>query len=397
MLLDEQFKFVQSGSGAEQVGNDNTFTVHTKTDLPITKSGYLYVFVSNETPNIDVFFDNLQVTHTRGPILEETHYYSFGLTMAGISSKAALGLENKYKFNGIEQNNDFDLNMYDAFYRNLDPQIGRFWQIDPKPMEHESLYSVMSNNPILLTDFLGDTTIYYNMANGSVLGTINNEGAVQRVKVNATAYLVANVVSLASGQELSKQDDANTFVSNLNGTLAKADETLGTNLIAFGTGELKMEFTGAADANNPAQANGTLNVNAMFDDGSNVAIASYQAVGGPYGNGAPENGFYTANNLQDRSRTGWYNPGMNRDGVGFSMNLNPQFSTWRTLERIHPDGRVPGTQGCIGLQVDANQLQEFRSTMSKYLSTHANIHVNVNILGNPNNNGRGARVKSNGE
>jgi len=30
--------------------------------------------------------------------------------MAGISSKAlAFGKENKYKFNGIEQNNDFDL------------------------------------------------------------------------------------------------------------------------------------------------------------------------------------------------------------------------------------------------------------------------------------------------
>lgn len=81
------------------------------------------------------------------------------MTMAGISSKAlAYGdPSNRAKFNGIEQNNDFDLNMYDAFYRNLDLQIGRFWQIDPKPNYGESSYSAMSNNPILYSDFLGDT------------------------------------------------------------------------------------------------------------------------------------------------------------------------------------------------------------------------------------------------
>ena len=140
ILFDEHFRYVGSSSGAEQVPDETVFGTtpnnhvynHIKTDLPIDKNGYLYVYVSNETPNIPVFFDNLQVTHIKGPLTEETHYYPFGLTMAGISSKAAGGIENKKKYNGIEQNNDFDLNMYDAFYRNLDPQIGRFWQVDPQ-------------------------------------------------------------------------------------------------------------------------------------------------------------------------------------------------------------------------------------------------------------------------
>ncbi len=120
----------------------------------------MYIYVSNETPNIDVFFDSLQVTHIRGPLLEDNAYYPFGLKMAGISSNAVGKLENKYKYNGIEHNNDFDLNMYDAYYRNLDPQIARFWQIDPKPHESVSMYVSMNNNPVNFADPLGDTIIF---------------------------------------------------------------------------------------------------------------------------------------------------------------------------------------------------------------------------------------------
>ena len=156
IFFDEQFRV--SGSGFSRVGGT---TVKSHTDLMdkiAPKSGYVYIYISNESP-VNVFFDNLQVIHTRGPILEETHYYPFGLTMAGISSKALNGLaENRYKYNGIEQNTDFDLNMYDAFYRNLDPQIGRFWQIDPEAemLEEYSPYASMYNNPISNTDPLGD-------------------------------------------------------------------------------------------------------------------------------------------------------------------------------------------------------------------------------------------------
>ena len=107
MCFNEQFKFTEEGDVAPVGSGSGTTPVFTQInkffdeEVTITKNGYIYIFVSNES-NLPVFFDNLLVTHTPGPIVEETHYYPFGLTMAGISSKALGKLENRFKYNENE-------------------------------------------------------------------------------------------------------------------------------------------------------------------------------------------------------------------------------------------------------------------------------------------------------
>jgi len=130
--------------------------------IAVNKSGYLYIWVSNETSGWNVYFDNLSVQYKQGPLLEENHYYPFGLTMAGISDKAIKTsyVENKFRYNeGTElQNKEFSdgtgLELYDAGFRRLDPQLGRFTQIDPiaDGAEFSSAYVYAGNNPIVAND-----------------------------------------------------------------------------------------------------------------------------------------------------------------------------------------------------------------------------------------------------
>lgn len=154
ILFDNQMKPVITNdgknSGAEQVGSSGSYTPHVIIGKELTKSGYLYIYVSNETQGVNVFFDNLQVTHVKGPLTEETHYYPFGLTMQGISSKSAGEIENKKKFVSQEFNDDLGWNTYQFKFRTHDPQTGRFLQIDPlsDKYTYNTTYAYAENRPI---------------------------------------------------------------------------------------------------------------------------------------------------------------------------------------------------------------------------------------------------------
>ncbi|WP_295117583.1 RHS repeat-associated core domain-containing protein, partial [uncultured Chitinophaga sp.] len=147
-LFNDQFKLVEDNSGVRQVQEvpDQLQTLAAD-KIVMKESGFLYVYTSNETPQ-DVFFDNVAVVLEQGAVLEETHYYPFGLTMSGISNKAVYNPVNKQQlFQGQPLDDEFGLGWYGFKWRNHDPQIGRFVQIDPLANDyvHNGPYAFSEN------------------------------------------------------------------------------------------------------------------------------------------------------------------------------------------------------------------------------------------------------------
>jgi RHS repeat-associated protein len=106
--------------------------------------------------------DNLFIAHYQGSLLEEFHYYPFGMCFE-VSKSPMLGKSAAVKYNSQLHDHDefedangnvYGLEDYNFAFRNYDAQIGRWLQPDPL-MQHPSPYLAMSNNPVSFTDPTG--------------------------------------------------------------------------------------------------------------------------------------------------------------------------------------------------------------------------------------------------
>ncbi|KAF2514161.1 hypothetical protein E0W68_13785 [Flavobacterium salilacus subsp. salilacus] len=108
-----------------------------------------------------VWFDDVELKKTSGTtgitseIIEENNYYAFGMKHEGynnvaVSSDPAL----KYKYNGMELQDEMGLDWYDYQARNYDPSLGRWFNVDPlaETSRRYSPYTYCLDNPIYFID-----------------------------------------------------------------------------------------------------------------------------------------------------------------------------------------------------------------------------------------------------
>lgn len=170
--------------------------------------------------------------------------------MAGISSKAAKAdyTENRKKYNGIEFTEDLDLDVYDAFYRTLDPQTGRWWQVDPKieNMEAWSPYASNYDNPITYSDQLGDEPDDGpgpGPGDGGILSTLKSIGRTVVMAGGGAINAWASNQILGVGRVDVNNMEGLTFSDKL---AAKAGQAVG-DVVSVVTGVLEIAAGGSGE------------------------------------------------------------------------------------------------------------------------------------------------------
>ncbi|MBI1767137.1 MAG: hypothetical protein HYR67_02040 [Bacteroidetes bacterium] len=125
ILFDQNYNFIDVAYQAIQ--GDGSLNVN----YTVKQPGYAYLYISNEHPYLtDVYFDDVTVTQTPSPLVQQEDFYPFGLTFNSYQRENSM--PNKLKlFQGQEHVDDLGLN-WDSFkWRNHMPDIGRFFNIDP--------------------------------------------------------------------------------------------------------------------------------------------------------------------------------------------------------------------------------------------------------------------------
>jgi len=128
--------------------------------IVITEPGYVYIYLSNEndTP-IEIYFDDLKVSHNKSTVVSSQDYYPFGLIFNSYGRENSIINKNLYN-DGAERQDACGLDVDATKFRMYDPAIARWWQGDPLADKDDLVkwtpYNYSYDSPIRYNDPEGD-------------------------------------------------------------------------------------------------------------------------------------------------------------------------------------------------------------------------------------------------
>ncbi len=182
---------------------------------PTIAGKYIHEFsYKDHLGNLRLSFRDSLANNNKPIITQQNAFDPWGLSLTGIDNVKQSGVKDNFGFNGIEFN---DLTKtFDAKFRSLDAQTGRWWGIDPKPDYSISSYASMKNNPISYTDPLGDTTVVNNF--GVIINQYGGENII---------YQQGNKGKLTQIGEFGKSINLNGILGNILKRNKEIAKTLG--------------------------------------------------------------------------------------------------------------------------------------------------------------------------
>jgi RHS repeat-associated protein len=221
-----------------------------KDSLTFESDGFAVVTLRNAN-SLPVLFDNLEIRTygtEKAVIIQENHYEPFGMTLKGLDYVVNPQQKNQFLFNGKELDESLDLQLYDYHARQVDPQTGRFNQIDPHAHKYANLsgYAYVANNPMKfidpngkdIVDPKGKKTTYEVNKDGSLKWSANATKDVIRVG-NAMAKTEVGL------QTLKDMNDAKHSISITVDTKEKRKDEKGIPIYGFATNTVKNNTDGS--------------------------------------------------------------------------------------------------------------------------------------------------------
>jgi RHS repeat-associated protein len=202
---------LQSSPTVKQPPHDYMFR-----EVTVREPGFAYVFVSNEHPTyVDVYFDDVTVTHTPSPIVSSSDYFAFGLQHT--TGERAGVYEQRHLYNSKELQDELSLNTIDFGWRQYDPAIARWNVVDPLADRRHWMtpFNYVQNNPLSRFDPNGLTDFTLNKKTGEVKEVVYKDEKKQAKNKAATTDRIVKMNNKTGEVKENRKGEAKTAVGDI--------------------------------------------------------------------------------------------------------------------------------------------------------------------------------------